>query len=123
MKRIVFISGLFLTFTGLICLAKTGSDSLMKALKTTSNDTSQINILYKITTNFLYTYPDSAEQYVNLAMGIAKRSNNPVALAKAYNLEGNFLRFKTRYPESLQDYLKSKEICEQLGLKKLECQN
>src|SRR5262245_19935919 len=74
-------------------------DSLYRALNTSADDTSKVNILYLLATYFESTNPDSNYHYYQRTRALAEKLSYPkgkflaeVALFFSVNLHGNYVR-------------------------------
>jgi len=83
------------------CNLKNGS-----YLKEATNPEHNPDTLLSHSQNLLYTYPDSAYLLAVKAGELAKSHQNPLALARAYKLQGSF------YSDIKQDFEMATKSCE-----------
>ncbi|PCH65253.1 MAG: hypothetical protein COC01_10035 [Bacteroidetes bacterium] len=89
-------------------------DSLKTVLSQSPSDTIRIKTLLKLGTHLRYTEPDTALNYYEEALSIAKAINHKKLIAGCNNSIGRIYLRKSDYPQALHYYNEALSINEQL---------
>ncbi|HUP12972.1 MAG TPA: tetratricopeptide repeat protein, partial [Niastella sp.] len=92
----------------------TETDSLKKLLTTTSEGQKRVLVLESLSYAYVGAYPDTALQYALEGLQLARKINDPVGEAYCINALGNVYFGVGDYPKSLEMYLQSLKLKEQL---------
>ncbi len=90
-------------------------DSLLVKLNTTENDTSKVNLLNKIASDFYYVNPENIFEYADQALELSKDISYEKGIAEAYNNLGIYYRSKGIYDLAIDYFFNSIEIMEEIN--------
>ncbi len=95
-------------------------DSIKSELSKTSVDSIRIDLLEKLSYEYLYYKPDSALVYIEEALDLALKSNFEHGLAKVYNRKGTYYVVRSQYPEAIQEFQRAlpyyKKVNDSVGI-------
>jgi len=89
-------------------------DSLKKVLKTTKIDTSKVNTLNVLASEFVGSHPDSTTFYSNKASSLARKTNFIFGMANASMNKGNANIMMSQYKKALVDFNEAQKHYENL---------
>ena len=98
-------------------------DSVLIELQKTNEDTTKVNILVEISEILQRSHPDSAIQYAEQGVELAKNINYNKGLANCYNIIGIGYTYLGSFTLSIQNYKKALKIYEEIGDKKGICRS
>lgn len=114
-----FIILFYFGFSSLLIGQETAEmGKLKKELQKELVDTSKVTIHLKIAELYLKSKPDSAFVYLDKALGLAKKSDHQLKIAKVYNRIGNFYENTDNRLEAIKNYEAAFLIYEKLKDKK-----
>ena len=115
MKRcLIFNLFLFLCFSQFA--QKINQDSLWSVFKNeTQPDTNRLKAIHSISRNYLNNNPDSAIILAQKELAFAKKTNQKKYQANAFNIIGTAYKNKGDYANSLENYLMTYKIREEMG--------
>ena len=118
MKKNIFYFLIFIIFLGpySVWAQQNKIDSLLKFLKISKEDTSQINALNKLSGQYtnIGSY-EQARQAAQRAYLSSVKLNYKKGIAKALHCEGNVYYYQGKYEDALNSYFKSVKIREDIG--------
>jgi signal transduction histidine kinase len=89
-------------------------DSLFSVLKTTTQDTTRVNVLNMIADEFRSNDPDTAIYFSNKALALATRTNYKMGVAGAYLSQGAAKIYLGEYEEAFKNNTEALKICNEL---------
>ncbi|MBU8892267.1 MAG: tetratricopeptide repeat protein [Bacteroidales bacterium] len=113
----------YLGTTANLLSQNTTIDSLLIELPKTKENTAKVNILVEISEIFQRSHPDSAIQYAEQGIELAKSTNYNKGLANCYNIIGIVYTYLGNFTLSIQNYKKALKIYEEIGDKKGICRS
>src|SRR5882757_5488317 len=114
MRKALLLLFLFAFFTTVIQAQSKEADSLLKALDATKADTARSKILNAIANLYVDNNPGKAIDYLQKAVETAKKTGAKLEVANNYYSIGYCYRQKGDYDKSLDNYLQSVRIYEEL---------
>ena len=87
-------------------------DSLLHVLKTTKEDTTQINILHTLFLHYEFEDKKKADEFLDQSFIIAKNADLKKNLAQSYLYKGYSSEDKSEYAEALKNYSEALKIFE-----------
>ena len=114
MRKALLLLLLFAFFTTVIQAQSKEADSLLKALDATKADTARSKILNAIANLYVDNNPGKAIDYLQKAVETAKKTGAKLEVANNYYSIGYCYRQKGDYDKSLDNYLQSVRIYEEL---------
>ncbi len=105
----------------LSCLSLSGQtttqlDSLLRKLDTQKEDTNKLNSLIKIQNLFTEKQGDKKLAYMEQALQLAKKLNQPAKQAQIYLDFGTYYTFRSDFEKSLKYHLECAKVGEQMNL-------
>ncbi len=88
---------------------------LRKNLKTTTIDTSRVEIYTKLATNYVFYKTDSLKYFANQAFELSSKINYQKGIGKSLNLLGNVAQNENDFPEAINKFKKANLIFEKLN--------
>ncbi len=88
---------------------------LRQNLKTTTIDTSKVEIYTKLATNYIFYKADSLKYFANQAFDLSSKINYPKGIGKSLNLLGNVAQNENNYPDAINKFKKANTIFEKLN--------
>src|SRR5689334_60320 len=111
-KHFILSLAVAITFAGGAAAQNTETDSLKRALDTSRINTSRVHILESLSYAYLSAYPDSALQYANTGLQVAKEIDYPRGIAMCTNALSNIYCQTGDYPRALELYLQALQMKE-----------
>ena len=99
---------------GNIFSQKSTTDSLVLELKNSPDDTNKVNILINLSLELQHSYPDSAVNYAEKGLNLAKKLNYKKGEAYLFNNLGNINRDLGHYDQAISAYQNAVEIFTEL---------
>lgn len=90
-------------------------DSLLAILHTGEEDTSKVLTMIRTGRLYFYNQPDSCHYYFDRALHLAEKFHYDYGIAFACHNFGDYHSFKGEYATSLEYYLRSRQLYEDLG--------
>ena len=111
MRRVLTIFLLLLLSP--FCKAQTNTiDSLKKLLQNEKQDTSRVMQLYRLSTNYMYSKPDTALLLAQQSLSLSNKIGFAKGEAQSMNMIGNVFLNTGNYLKALQLHLKALKIAE-----------
>lgn len=115
MKQAYTVLYIFMLF-GCALSAQTNTDSLWHIWRNTDlPDTARLQVLQDMAYSYVHSEPDSARAVAELELAFARQQKLPQWEARAHNLIGLSLRFKSDYPTAKWHYEQSLALSEAVG--------
>lgn len=94
-------------------------DSIKQVLYRAKDDTTRVIVMHDVAVRYTYRYPDSALEYIQKALLLAKKIKSDKRTASTSNTYGTILYVMGNYPLSLQYNFSALRIAEKLKDKEL----
>jgi two-component system, sensor histidine kinase PdtaS len=94
---------------------KKSIDDLRKNLRTTTIDTSKVEIYTKLAENYIFYKTDSLKYFANQAYDLSSKINYQKGIGKSLNLLGNVAQNENNYPDAISKFKKANAIFEKLN--------